>query len=98
VKPLKPRTTSDKWQVEREMFGDFCAAIIWLPFLALALFSFVCFMPYFLRGPIGSLGGNYEEKSVASLVHISEVLDAILGTLIISAMIIGRYLSQLVKK
>ena len=55
-------------------------------------------MPYFLRGPIGSLGGNYEEKSVASLVHISEVLDAILGTLIISAMIIGRYLSQLVKK
>ena len=94
MKSLKPRTTSDKWQVGREMFGCFGSAISWVCFLALVVFS----MPYLLHGPVRLLKGGLRYKSFTQLANIYEVLDAILGTLIISTMIIGRYLSQLVKK
>lgn len=98
MKSLKPRTTSDKWQVGREMFGCVGSVISWVCFLALVIFSGVCSMPYLLHGPVRLLKGGLGYKSFTQLANIYEVLDAILGTLIISTMIIGRYLSQLVKK
>ena len=88
--------TSVTW---KETIGDFCVAIATIVCFVPVIFGIVCIIPFFIHGPIRSLSsGDYEVKSLASLAHISEVLDAIFGILIISTTIIGRYLYQLVKK
>jgi hypothetical protein len=93
MKPLKTRTTSGTW---KEAIGDFCAATSTLVCYVLVIFALVCITPHFVRGPIRSFIGNYEDKSFGVLTHISDVLNAIFGMLIISTVLISYYLTQLI--